>query len=202
MSVPDHLESQDSDDDIQVLACYHENAPFPPQLAAGRAMTTELTNSLNDLNLPKEDFTDTISTFTEPSQELLDWCVGAPPTTYVTVMAEITQSLNAVSSTQFAIRLGHNHWKIRDPSMITAANCHKPTNRTHGIGVHTSLDWASVLVAPVGSPTRYSTVGAWSAGNHSRTFGQKSLLDIWSRHMCPVRPTNKGLHVVMLSKLV
>ena len=48
-------DSQDSHVDIQVLACYRENMPFPPQFVAGRAMTTELTHCLNDLNIPDED---------------------------------------------------------------------------------------------------------------------------------------------------
>ena len=52
VSVIDALDDQDSDDDIQVFACYRETKPFPPQLVAGRAMTTELTHCLNDLNLP------------------------------------------------------------------------------------------------------------------------------------------------------
>ena len=82
VSVADNTDNNDSDDDIQVLACHRENIPFPPQLVGGRAMTTELTQYLNDLSLPHEDLTDSISTFTEPSQELLDWCVGGPPINY------------------------------------------------------------------------------------------------------------------------
>ena len=78
ISVADVQDDQNSDDDIQVLACYYENQPYPPQLVAGRAMTTELTCCLNDLSLPKDDWEDTISTFTEPPQELLNWCVGGP----------------------------------------------------------------------------------------------------------------------------
>ena len=46
------LDREDEDDDIQVLACYYENPPFPPALATGRAMTTELTQGLKDLSLP------------------------------------------------------------------------------------------------------------------------------------------------------
>ena len=42
-------------------------------------MATELTKCLNYLSLLHEDLTDSISTFTEPPQELLDWCVGGPP---------------------------------------------------------------------------------------------------------------------------
>ena len=42
-------------------------------------MTTELTQCLNDLSLPHEDLIDSVSTLTEPSQQLLDWSVGGPP---------------------------------------------------------------------------------------------------------------------------
>ena len=79
VSVTDGPDSHDYDDDIQVLACYRESTPFPPQLAARRAMMAELTHCLNGLSLPNEDLIDSISTFTEPPQELLDWCVGGPP---------------------------------------------------------------------------------------------------------------------------
>ena len=79
MSVTDGLDNYDSDEDIQVLACYRESTPFLPQLAAGRATTSELTQCLNDFSLPPEDLIDSASTFTKPSQELLDWCVGGLP---------------------------------------------------------------------------------------------------------------------------
>ena len=82
VSVADGLDSQDSDDDIQVLACYRENMPFPPQFVAGRAITTELTHCLNDLNIPEGDLIVSISTFTDPSQDLLDWCAVGPPRTH------------------------------------------------------------------------------------------------------------------------
>ena len=46
-------------------------------------MTAELTHCLNDLNLPNEDIIESITTFTDPSQDLLEWCAGGPPgTTY------------------------------------------------------------------------------------------------------------------------
>ena len=78
VSVVDGPDGQDSDDEIQVLACYRENIPFPPQLIAGRAMTTELTHCSNDLNIPDDDLIGSASTFTDSSQDLLDWCVGGP----------------------------------------------------------------------------------------------------------------------------
>ena len=53
---------------------------FPPQLAAGRAMTTNLTESLNDLSLSAETFLDTIDDFTEPSDELINWVTLQPST--------------------------------------------------------------------------------------------------------------------------
>ena len=42
-SVRDLLDRETEDDYMQVLACYYENPPFPPQRAAGRALTAELT---------------------------------------------------------------------------------------------------------------------------------------------------------------
>ena len=81
VSVADGLDNQDSDDDIQVLACYRENMPFPPQLVAGRAMATELTYCLSDLKIPDEDLIESVSTFLDLSQDLLDWCAGGPPRT-------------------------------------------------------------------------------------------------------------------------
>ena len=45
MSVQDLLDREIEDDKIQVLSCYYENPPFPPQLTAGKAMTTDLTGS-------------------------------------------------------------------------------------------------------------------------------------------------------------
>ena len=70
------------DDEIQVLAYYNYNDAFPPQLVAGRAMTTELTECLNDLNIPPSEPIDSVSTFSEPSNSLIDWFVGNPPPTY------------------------------------------------------------------------------------------------------------------------
>ena len=81
-SADDILDANGEDDDIQVFACYRYNTEFPPELAAGRAMTTELTECLNDLNLPISEPTESVSTFTEPSNSLIDWFVGNPPPTY------------------------------------------------------------------------------------------------------------------------
>ena len=70
-SVQDLLDQEADDDEIQVLACYYENTPFP-QLVAGRAMTTDLTQGFNDLILPADSILDTIDIFTEPSDELIN----------------------------------------------------------------------------------------------------------------------------------
>ena len=64
---------------MKILACYRVNPEFPPQLAAGRAMTTELTECLNDLNLPINEPLESASTFSEPSHSLIDWFIGNPP---------------------------------------------------------------------------------------------------------------------------
>ena len=78
-----HTAPQDSDEDhIQVIACYSENQEFPPQLAAGRAMTSDLSVCLGYLSLPETTETVPESYFTEPSEELIEWFVGSPPSTY------------------------------------------------------------------------------------------------------------------------
>ena len=71
-----------ADDDIQVIACYSENPEFPPQLAAGRAMTSDLTDCLGYLSLPETAETVPESYFTEPSEELIELFVGSPPSTH------------------------------------------------------------------------------------------------------------------------
>ena len=81
-STDDTKDVVSDDDEIQVLACYNYNDTFPPQLVAGRAMTTELTESLNDLNIPPSEPIDSVSTFSEPSNSLIDWFVGNPPPSY------------------------------------------------------------------------------------------------------------------------
>ena len=81
-SVQGLLDRETEDDDIQVWAFYYENPPFPPKFAAGRARTTDLTPCLNDLSLPIEIFLEDENTFTEPSDELINWMVGNPPPTY------------------------------------------------------------------------------------------------------------------------
>ena len=82
ISIQDQWDRESGDDEIQVLTCYHENPPFPPQLVAGRTMTTSLTQCLDDLSLPSTHCNDTIDTFTEPSGELVNWPIGHPPATY------------------------------------------------------------------------------------------------------------------------
>ena len=78
-STEDVQDIASEEDDIQVLASYRYNDEFPPQLAAGRAMTTELSECLNDLNIPLSEPIDSVSTFSEPSNSLIDWFLCNPP---------------------------------------------------------------------------------------------------------------------------
>ena len=87
-SVHDTNQCDSDDDDLQVIACYSETQEFPPQLTAGRAMTTDLTDCLSYLSLPETVETVTESYFTEPSEELIEWFVGSPPSTYAVVQPQ------------------------------------------------------------------------------------------------------------------
>ena len=81
-SVHDADQCDCDEDDIQVIACYSENQEFPPQLTAGRAMTSDLNDCLSYLSLLESVETVPESYFTEPSAELIEWFVGNPPSTY------------------------------------------------------------------------------------------------------------------------
>ena len=70
----------DSDeDDIQNIECFSETQEFPPQLVAGRCMTTDLTECLNYLSLLETELSVPESYFTEPPEELIEWFIGNPP---------------------------------------------------------------------------------------------------------------------------
>ena len=103
-------------------------------------MTTELTQCLNDLSLPHDDLTDSISTFTEPSQELLDWCVGGPPINYHDCyiddhpMAQCSQ-LNPIRDSP---------WSPPPEEQTPATNITGTTKLTHGMAMHTLLGWELV----------------------------------------------------------
>ena len=78
-STKDVLNSVSDDDDVQVLVCYRISPEFPPQITAWRAMTTEISECLNDLNLPNIELVESASTFADPSNSLVDWLIGNPP---------------------------------------------------------------------------------------------------------------------------
>ena len=82
-STQDVLNSDSDDDDIQVLACYRLSPEFPQQLIAGRAITTEITECLNDLNLPSSELVESATTISEPCNSLVDWFIGNPPASHI-----------------------------------------------------------------------------------------------------------------------
>ena len=73
-------QDQDADNYIEVIACYRETPVYLPQLAGGRAMTFDhdafTDNEIQYFCGPSGSFD---STF-DPSDSLVDWLVGSPPT--------------------------------------------------------------------------------------------------------------------------
>ena len=72
-------QSFDDDSDIEVIACYREIPIYPPQLAAGRAMTFEATHYGDDQSYPQCEPSGSIGSTFDPSDSLVDWFVGSPP---------------------------------------------------------------------------------------------------------------------------
>ena len=72
-------QSLDEDSDIEVIACYRESQIYPPQLAAGRAMTFDFTGCGNDQPYPEYGTSGSIGSTFDSSESLVDWIVGSPP---------------------------------------------------------------------------------------------------------------------------
>ena len=64
---------------IEIIACFREVPMFPPQLAAGRAMTTEFSACENHLTQSQNGQSGSVASTTEPSDSLIEWFVGNPP---------------------------------------------------------------------------------------------------------------------------
>ena len=80
LSIPEDSKQDDGcDSDIEIIACYREAPMFPPQLAGGRAMTTELDANEYDLTQSQYGQPGSVASTTDPSDSLIEWFVGNPP---------------------------------------------------------------------------------------------------------------------------
>ena len=88
-------QSLDEDSDIEVIACSRESQIYPPQLAAGRAMTFDFTGYRNGQPYPEYGTSGSIGSTFDPSDSLVDWVVKPMPkeiqTTVWQIVAEWTQ---------------------------------------------------------------------------------------------------------------
>ena len=70
---------QDTDSDIEVIACYREAPVFPPELAGGRAMTFDLDTCGEEGTQHSFEQPGSISSLFDPSDSLVEWFVESPP---------------------------------------------------------------------------------------------------------------------------
>ena len=63
-------QSLDNDSDIEVIACYRETPIYPPQIAAGRAMTFEITDCGDDQPYPQCGPSGSIGSTFDPIEKL------------------------------------------------------------------------------------------------------------------------------------
>ena len=73
-------QEQDADSDIAVMACNREAPVYPPQLAGGRAMTFDLDTCGEERARCPYGQAGLIGSTFDPSDSLVDWFVGSPPT--------------------------------------------------------------------------------------------------------------------------
>ena len=72
-------QEQDADSDIEVIGCYREASIHPPQLVAGRAMTFDLGTCGEERTQPLYRPSGSIGSTLDPSDSLIDWFTGSPP---------------------------------------------------------------------------------------------------------------------------
>ena len=73
-------QGQDSDSDIEVIACYRETPVYPPQLVGGRAMTFDQDACVDDETQRLYGQSGSIDSTFDPSDSLVKWFVGSPTT--------------------------------------------------------------------------------------------------------------------------
>ena len=71
-------QSQDKGSDIEMIACYREVPIYPPQLVAGRAMTSEIGACKEERAQSLYGLSGSIDSTFDPSDSLVDWFVGSP----------------------------------------------------------------------------------------------------------------------------
>ena len=130
-SIQDVTTRDSDDDDIQVIACYSKNSEFPPQLAAGRAMTNDLTEWLSYLNLPETEESVQESYFTQPSEELIEQFVGILSQPMQDYSHKNIPKQNAVRLTQCLTHQRRRHWLNSSPTMPCRAKT-TMKRRSHG----------------------------------------------------------------------
>ena len=73
-------QDQDKDSYIEVIACYRETPVYPPQLVGGRAMTFDHDAHTDDEIRYFCGPSGSLDSTFDPSDSLVDWFVGSPPT--------------------------------------------------------------------------------------------------------------------------
>ena len=79
VSVHDDLTQDDgADSDVEIIACYRDAPVYPPQLVAGRAMTTDFDTYENNPTQSQYGQSGPVASTTDPSDSLIEWLVGSP----------------------------------------------------------------------------------------------------------------------------
>ena len=69
----DDLTQDDAaDSDIEIIACYREAPVYPPQLVAGRAMTTDFDSYEYNPTQPQYGQSGPVASTTDPSDSLIE----------------------------------------------------------------------------------------------------------------------------------
>ena len=162
----------DCDDDIQVIGCYSETSDISPQLAAGRAMTTESADCMSNLSLPETEHTVTESYFSQPSEELIQGFVGNPPSTYARQLPQAHQiaQCSPIDPVPYSL--------LSPPLINQYPNYDQPDKHNEPMEEHWTHSphitrWESAQAESAANPTKFSTVGVSSVENLPRLLKKR-----------------------------
>ena len=181
VSVHDDLTQDDgADSDIEIIACYRDAPVYPPQLVAGRAMTTDFDTYEHNPTQSQYGQSGPVASTTDPSDSLIEWLVGSPnqqtyneenPRHQIAHCSE----LEPIPSSPMSPPLAEQGPSV---SEYYGEYPEDHSKNVTGLGTLTLLEWQLVRAEFVEPPIISKMAVALYAVNRTRLFKRKLRWDI------------------------
>ena len=194
-------QDQDQDSDIEVIACYRETPVYPPQLVGGRAMTFDHDAHTDDEIRYFCGPSGSLDSTFDPSDSLVDWFVGSPPTQSYRANDPNHRMANCSQLEPIPYSPMSPRWLIKGHRRILEVTSGlKGQNKLiRGSPINTSLDWQSAQAGLVESRITSNGAIVQCVENRSQLYKRRSLLDTWNKPTSLKKPKHNVLDDEMLS---